>query len=228
MSVKRRLNSYKGRLNPGQITDGINAARRNALRLVEDAQLLFNNGRYPTAASLAILSIEESGKQEILRTLAIATSNEEVSSLWKEYRTHVSKNVTWLVPQLWAEGAKDYDDFRKLYNQDSVHPYLLEQIKQLCLYSDCLEKAHWNEPSAVMNNELAEKLIKIARQFINNQLMEVKEMELWVKYFGNFDNQVNQEEILIRWADEMEESGFNSKKFTPEKFLKLLGIKRGE
>jgi len=58
MSIKKQLDSYRGQLNPVQITDGMNVARRNALRLLEDAEILLNSGRYPTALSLAILSIE--------------------------------------------------------------------------------------------------------------------------------------------------------------------------
>jgi AbiV family abortive infection protein len=35
---------------------------KNAERLLDDARLLFENGRFPTSASLAVLSIEEFGK----------------------------------------------------------------------------------------------------------------------------------------------------------------------
>jgi AbiV family abortive infection protein len=40
----------------------MDAVLENARRLLNDARLLFNNGRYPTATSLAVLSIEEFGK----------------------------------------------------------------------------------------------------------------------------------------------------------------------
>jgi AbiV family abortive infection protein len=36
---------------------------QNARRLQRDAQLLFDHGRYPTSAALAVLSIEEYGKR---------------------------------------------------------------------------------------------------------------------------------------------------------------------
>ena len=64
------LPQYKGKLDPEQIAQGMNAARRNAQRLADDAKLLLSAKRYPTAASLAILSIEESGKVSILRGIA--------------------------------------------------------------------------------------------------------------------------------------------------------------
>lgn len=41
---------------------------QNAERLLDDAEILFKLGRYPTAISLSILSIEESGKYTLLAT----------------------------------------------------------------------------------------------------------------------------------------------------------------
>jgi AbiV family abortive infection protein len=45
----------------------MNAAIANAQRLAEDAQLLLDAERFPSAASLAILALEEAGKVIILR-----------------------------------------------------------------------------------------------------------------------------------------------------------------
>ena len=69
---QNRLRQYNGSLTPHQIADGMNYARRNARRLAEDAKLLLDGKRFASAFSLGILSIEESGKTNILRSLAIA------------------------------------------------------------------------------------------------------------------------------------------------------------
>ena len=69
--AKGQLSQYNGRLTPPQIADGMNAAIRNARRLADDARTLLDLGSYPTAASLAVLSIEERGKVSILRHLAM-------------------------------------------------------------------------------------------------------------------------------------------------------------
>ena len=65
--MTRKLDSYRGRLTAAQIAQGMNAARDNAQRLATDAATLLDARRFPTAASLAFLSIEESGKISILR-----------------------------------------------------------------------------------------------------------------------------------------------------------------
>src|ERR1039457_2960683 len=79
----RVLQQYKGQLTPADAADGMNAAITNAKRLAEDASLLFGRGRYPTASSLAILSLEEQGKCAILRELLSASSDNEIADCWK-------------------------------------------------------------------------------------------------------------------------------------------------
>jgi len=85
---KGRPQEYRGPLAPNQIADGINAAIRNARRLAADAKILLEAGRLPTAAAIAALSIEESGKVSILRGFATATKPEQVRAAWRDYRNH--------------------------------------------------------------------------------------------------------------------------------------------
>ena len=229
MSTKKHLDSYKGRLSSKQIADGINAARQNALRLIKDSELLFKAGSYPTATALAVLSIEESGKDQILRRLATVISNDELLSLWKEYRSHTSKNIMWILPQLVLEGAQRLDDFRELFNPDAEHPYILEQIKQVSFYTDCLGKAHWSEPSMVIDKELAKMLLQIARVFIKDREMQVKEIELWIKHMSKveYDDYIGQKEALMHWYAEMVELGLTPKESKFEDFVQWLGINFG-
>ena len=89
--MKTKLDAYKGRLDATQIAAGMNAARQNAQRLADDARMLLEACRYPSAASLAILSIEEAGKVSILRRLAVAKDDAEAVSCWRDYRSHTKK-----------------------------------------------------------------------------------------------------------------------------------------
>jgi AbiV family abortive infection protein len=84
----------------------MNAAIRNAQRLADDAGLLLNAARLPSAAAMATLSIEESGKQSILRELATVTSPDELKAAWRRYRDHRSKNGSWILPHLVYHGAR--------------------------------------------------------------------------------------------------------------------------
>lgn len=93
-SLNKKLNGYKGTLTPQQIADGINAANKNANRLANDAKILLDANRDPSATSLAILSIEEGGKVSILRSLALAKDEKEILECWRDYRSHTKKNVS--------------------------------------------------------------------------------------------------------------------------------------
>ena len=108
--AKTRLSQYSGPLTPAQISDGMNAARKNAGRLAQDARLLLENSRLASATASAILSIEESGKTNVLRSLAIANDTQEIKALWKEYRSHTKKNVLALLPELVRQGAHSLKD----------------------------------------------------------------------------------------------------------------------
>ena len=160
--MKKSLDTFRGALTPAQVAEGIRAASANAGRLAKDAKLLLEAGSFPTAASVAILAIEEAGKVSILRSLALAHSDIEVTASWREYRSHTRKNVARLLPQLAAQGAKKLEDLRSLFEEDSEHPYVLDQLKQLGFYTDCLGRAHWSSPTAAISRELAESLVETA------------------------------------------------------------------
>ena len=176
------LSKYNGELSAAQIAHGINAARRNARRLADDATLLLKAGRYPTAASVAALSIEESGKTTVLREFAFAPNEEVRRRAWKSYRSHRSKNTAWILPELVAKGARDLDSLRLATDSSAAHTALLDQVKQIGLYTDCLGDAHWNEPENVIDENTSKSLVGIADLLANNRLVTVKEIELWVEY----------------------------------------------
>jgi AbiV family abortive infection protein len=209
ISVKKKLEAYQGRLTPGQIAKGMNAAAANAQRLLADATILFEARRFPTAASLAILSIEEAGKISILRSLALAGTNNESSEAWKEYRSHVRKNVLWSLPQLVAAGARKLDDFKQLFDKDSDHPYTLDQVKQLGFYTDCLGKAHWSSPDTVIDEGLARMLVNVAKILAQKSQYTEEEIQLWREHIGPvWKKEPNRmKKALVAWYAAMQRKG---------------------
>jgi len=207
--TKKKLDSYKGKLNAAQIAAGINAAIQNAKRLIEDASLLFEACRYPSAASLAILSIEESGKVSILRSLALARTSEDIADAWRDYRSHTKKNVGWLLPQLVGQGARKLDDFKPLFEESSDHPYVLDQLKQIAFYTDCLGEAHWSMPKEVIDESLAKLLIQIAKILSSDKYVSKTEIELWIKHIGPVWKRAPSwmKQALCNWYREMQDAG---------------------
>ncbi|MDA8125568.1 MAG: AbiV family abortive infection protein [Deltaproteobacteria bacterium] len=207
--MKKRLDSYKGKLTVDQIAEGINAAKKNAKRLFEDANLLLEAGRFPSAAALAILSIEEAGKVSILRELALAKTTGDVNEAWNHYRSHTKKNATWLLPQFAQQGARKLEDFKALFDESSDHPYILDQVKQIAFYTDCLGKAHWSLPQDVIDESLAKTLTQIASIFAKDKNVTKTEIDLWIKHIGPVWNQAPSwmNHALCNWYRAMQEAG---------------------
>lgn len=180
----RKLPQFSGHLAPAQVAEGINAASRNAKRLAEDARVLCNAERFASAASLAILSVEEAGKASILREIALSRTNEEARRAWKAYRSHARKNLLAGLPELVAAGARHLDDFRPLFLEGAEGPILVEQVKQLGFYTDCLGEAHWSEPAQVVDQRIAEILVRTAELLSRHREVSPREIELWVEHLG--------------------------------------------
>lgn len=203
--MSKGLGQWKNSLKPAQIAAGMNAASENARRLSEDAEILFNLKRFPSAISLSILSIEESGKVSILRELALAKNGEQVKDAWKSYRSHAKKNVMWLFPSLVSSGATKLEEFKSIFGEKTEHSLLLDNLKQIGFYTDCLGKAHWSVPNEIIDKENTQNILKIAKMMCKDNVYTSKEIELWVKHIkpvwkGPMDLM---KEALNNWFDEM-------------------------
>lgn len=182
--TKHRLDQYKAKLSPPQIAAGMNAAAANARRLFEDARLMLAQSRFPSAFSLAVLSIEESGKLSILRSLALARDQKELADTWREYRSHTRKSAMWPSIELFLKGARCLSDFRPLLQDSAEHPYLLDNLKQLAFYTDCLGRGHWSHPEKVINQSLAANIVHIAELKIPKTEVTEREIELWIHHLS--------------------------------------------
>lgn len=208
MSAADILSPFRDALTIEQVATGMNAATENARRLAQDARLLLDNKRWPTAASVAALSIEESGKVVILRRFLTANAG-EIKGLWKEYRSHTKKNINWILPELVAKGARRLDDFKPIVDSASNHPEALDATKQIGFYTDCLGNAHWSLPSEVVDEALAKNLVAAAEILSPERTITVRELELWVEYLGPISNKSpdRMKHGLVNWYGAMQAEG---------------------
>jgi len=184
----------------------MNAAIENARRLAGAASLLLEHCDYALAASLAALSIEEAGKLTILRSLAVARDDQEVLECWREYRSHTKKNVMWPFMDLLAKGARRLDDFAPLFDPDGGHPFLLDQVKQIGFYSDCLGQAHWSIPGSAIDEDLAKMLVATAHILTESQTVTPTEIDLWIKHMGPVwkASKEQMQSAIVKWYEAMQ------------------------
>ncbi len=80
------------------------------------------------------------------------------------------------------KGARRANDFLPLFHPDAEHPFILDQLKQVSFYTDCLRKGHWSVPEKVATKEAAESLLKIAEGFSRSRETTTEEIDLWIQY----------------------------------------------
>ncbi|NLD46227.1 MAG: AbiV family abortive infection protein [Clostridiaceae bacterium] len=114
----------------------------NARRLHEDAILLHDMERYPTAYSISILAQEEFGKAFMLH-LATEGKMPWNDGLQKAFRSHSCKQLVALIMAYLERNDWDWIDMKERYNElyrgasnfpdfviDAVHIIVLEYVKQ--------------------------------------------------------------------------------------------------
>jgi len=185
MAKAQGLGQYSGRLTVAEIAAGINAAKENAARLHHDSEQLLNAGSFASATALAILAIEEAGKESVLRELAVMKTDKDRAACWKRYRTHTAKNVLAFFLDRVASGARTLEAFRPLFEPGAEFPGLAEHLKQVALYTDCLGKKHWSKPTEVITESLARSMVLAARAVATGKsLVTEREVALWQEHMG--------------------------------------------
>lgn len=86
-----------------------------------------------------------------------------------------------------------------------------------------------SEPSDVINEELANRIISIAKIFANKRTVSLEEVELWIKHMSPKDDEdyISSKESLMSWYAEMTELKLTPEGSTFEDFVKFLGIDIG-
>ncbi len=207
--MKSAIQSYAGPLNPAQIAAGIEAAQGNAIRLIEDAKVLFDAKRLPSATALAILSMEERGKVTILKRLAGMDDPAGVKTVWKEYRSHRAKNAGWIIPDLVRDGARTMQAMALAVEKDEEHSVILDALKQVSFYTDCLGKQHWSIPTNVVDEALAKSMIAAAELMWGAKPVAVREIELWAEIVGPHHAKTTMVEAVLQWQSAMIAEGLS-------------------
>jgi AbiV family abortive infection protein len=192
------------------------AAHENAMSLLQDAILLYDNGRYERAAALAILAIEEAGKLAILRMIMLEDDPKILKKGWHDYRRHTSKNTNWIVPEFIQNGARHIEEMRQTVDHESSHRQTLDNLKQLAFYSDVFSDCKWSIPKNVIDKELCETILNVAKVMASKDktsMTSEEELKLWVKHLKPVWNgdMVKLKQALINCFQEAEQLGLLKK-----------------
>jgi AbiV family abortive infection protein len=156
-----------------------------------------------------VLAIEEAGKASVLREVALARNDDELKNAWREYRSHTSKNRMWPIVDFVMKGARKLQEFAPLFHDGADHPHLLDQVKQLSFYTDCLGKAHWSTPEDVIDQALASMLVVTSELLGKGEDVSEREIELWVAHLSPVWRHTSEamEKGLSDWYSAMQAEG---------------------
>jgi AbiV family abortive infection protein len=222
----RKLNPYLGRLTPESAAAGIQAAVQNARSLLADAGILIEHNRWPRSASLAVLAIEEAGKVALIRGILVSSTPQELRDEWRAYRCHTQKSVMWVFEAYVTENP-NIEDFRPLYSSENDAPGILDAIKQLGFYSDCLGTAHWSIPDSAVDERLALQLRHTAQALVpqgDSAMSTAAELHLWVKHLKPVwrKEMLLMKQALIACYQEAADLGVLRGTQSPEDMLRFL------
>jgi AbiV family abortive infection protein len=182
--------TYQAALSSSEVVAGMNAARCNARRLAADAELLLAGGRWPSAASLAILSIEESGKFGLLRRLSFAADPRALTDRWREYRSHQAKLKVPIGINPEGKSLSEPASATAAIESQKRLVSDLDLFKQRGFYTDCIPddagQAVWIEPSRQITERQAREVVACARLSVPKVDVSIREIDLLVEHVGSF------------------------------------------
>lgn len=116
--------------------------------------------------------------------MSSASNEKQRRNLWKDYRSHTSKNTGWILPELAAKGARTLEELRPATDRDGEHTFTLDNLKQLSLYTDCLGAGNWAEPERIVDHGLAQALVATADVLARSKTVTAEGMEIWNKHMA--------------------------------------------
>ena len=205
-SKKNKPLSYTGPLTPRQAAGGINRAIANARLLTADAELLLAHGRWPTAASLAVLALEEVGKLSVLRAVAMAATREDIATAWRPYTQHVSK--VGMPIGINPDGVPliDMDAMHEAIAGHQENAWKLVHLREAGFYTDCRPRPdvggpQWQTPAGTVGEYVARLVVSFATDTMRSRPdVTVREIELAVEHLAPT---IGKSEAVQSWQDYM-------------------------
>lgn len=111
------------------------------------------------------------------------------------------------MPLLLADGARTMKDFAPLVDKKADRAAVLDALKQVALYTDCLGERHWSKPEEVIEPELPRVLIEIAERMIGDRTVTAREVELWCEIVAPHYAKREMAEAVIRCEEALKKEG---------------------
>ena len=163
-----------------QLSEGRLKAIHNARSLIEDAECLLESCRWPSAAFLAHIAIEELGKYLMLVGAIGRVLEDSIdwSKFWKRFFSHTQKTQNIFDFDALLSPSEFPNEIREDFEKASVDAKKYQEQKLYALYVD-FEKDAFVEPSKRIDENIAKTVVAGARSVLS--LFEMGEREAFSK-----------------------------------------------
>ena len=191
MKKKRKFERRKVK---AKIGDDLSTVVFNAIDLLEDAELLLKNKRYPRALSLAVLAIEEIGKINLIRTYNLK-SGFNIKKFIQYFRNHkvkgghalrfadlkLEQKIEKVIRLHFPKEVRDRVIAEILalpgLKSSKISPTDLDDLKQAGFYSDIRKDFKIKSPKEIINYGIARAMISRAKWIIEKEINMILDRE---------------------------------------------------
>lgn len=160
-----QLKRYKGELDRKQLITARNKIVSNAEALYEEANILFEHGKYARTYFLLCIANEELGKSVIVTSgvIDLLGDNIDWKKFWRRIRNH--KDKTGVIEHMENIFVSSDENFSSPEEIQKIIP-TMEEIKMMSLYSDMIQDEFY-EPCEIVSKSMAEEYLKLTKNRID-------------------------------------------------------------
>jgi AbiV family abortive infection protein len=185
---------FSGTISIADATRATNLIQDNAARLVEDAKLLLEAERYPTAAMLATMALEESSRVYFPLELVLSDHERRLEECWRKFRRD-RHDFPWAILRR--------DD--GLMNDAELNG-MLSFIRTLGRRTECIEPGVWIDPQNLISRDLAQEIVKTAELFCSHRVTP-RSLEIWAEAARTLPRNATNQTALEKYRSMLESEG---------------------
>lgn len=174
------MRTYRGKLTVEQIAQGIEVCLDNIEKLVEDAHVLLEANRPPSASFALLCADQELGKVYVLQLMAMCLLKDQAEwrLWWRRFRGHEAKTALANVFDILELDESRFSSVIEVVEKDWLPSARdLESLRQLCLYVDySATENRWLSPREI-SMEVAEPLMRKVMQRLR-RVLEARQLGL--------------------------------------------------
>jgi AbiV family abortive infection protein len=190
---------FTGPLSVTSAIKGAQLLQENAARLTEDAKLLLQAKRYPSAAMMAVMALNELSRIFHPLILASLRTPKQLVAGWKQFRSNrhdfawsiFQRRIDWLVAG--AMSDQEVND-------------MLSFISALGSGAEYIAPGLWIDPNELITAELAASIVGTAELFCK-KTVKPRSMEIWMETVGSLPRNATIEVALKKYQAMLESEG---------------------